>query len=196
MSKNLPSYLTENAVHLEDFSVLECWYSVTDISGQSLGSIFKDEGINCSVAEAWDIFQTMKTSRMLLFSAIIGVCFENNINCIVWKETQNLGSGYIPLQFIQCPVCLTTGPQSLAKRAAPGKQHSASFFELQYRFVSLRSSNSCLRLLPRLPVSSFLPSNFLSLTYFWRQFLHQVWPFRITFLLLYCKILSILRDLQ
>jgi hypothetical protein len=47
---------------------------------------------------------------------------------------------------------------------------SASSFNLQYRLFSLRSSSSCLRLLPRLTVISILPSSFPSITCFIRQF--------------------------
>jgi hypothetical protein len=47
----------------------------------------------------------------------------------------------------------------------------ASSFDFQYLHLSLKSSNSCLRLLPCLPVPSIIPS----ITHFRRQFLSKMW---------------------
>jgi hypothetical protein len=47
-----------------------------------------------------------------------------------------------------------------SKASSPHSPISASSFNLQYPLVSLRSFNSCLRLLPRLPVTSVLLSYF------------------------------------
>ena len=61
---------------------------------------------------------------------------------------------------------------------------SASFYNFKYQLVSLRSSNSCLLLLPHLPVTSMLPSIFPSITCFRKQFQRQMLPIHLTFLLL------------
>ena len=76
-------------------------------------------------------------------------------------------------------VCLTTGPQHLPKRILYRVRPSASSFNFQYSFVSLRSSNSCLHLLPRLPVTSILAP----ITCFRRQFLRKMWAVQSSFLL-------------
>ena len=55
-------------------------------------------------------------------------------------------------------VCLTTGPEPLPKRVLHRRRSSSSSFNLQYLVVPLMSSSSCLRLLPRLPVTSYLQS--------------------------------------
>jgi hypothetical protein len=60
---------------------------------------------------------------------------------------------------------------------------SASSFNFQYFLFSLRSSSSCLRLLPRLLIIYLLPSNFPSITCFRRQFLRKMWPIQLAFLL-------------
>jgi hypothetical protein len=60
---------------------------------------------------------------------------------------------------------------------------SASSFNPQYPLVFLRSSCSCLRLLPRLPITSILASNFPSITCFRRQFLRKMWRIQLAFLL-------------
>ena len=53
----------------------------------------------------------------------------------------------------------------------------------------LRSSSSCLPILPRLSVTSILPSIFPSLTCFRRQFLRKLWPILSAFLLfIVCRI--------
>jgi len=60
--------------------------------------------------------------------------------------------------FVHSADCLTTGPLPLSKRVLNTVRSSASHFSLQYPLVSLRSSSNCLRLLPRLHVTSVLPS--------------------------------------
>ena len=69
-------------------------------------------------------------------------------------------SGIIHCGVIFPVVCLTTDPQPLSKRVLHGMGSSASFFKCQYPFFALRSSSSCLPLLPRLLVT--YPSLYLS----------------------------------
>ena len=61
--------------------------------------------------------------------------------------------------FIHLVVCLTTGPKSLANRALRIVRSRASSFKCEYPLLSLRSSSSFLRFLPRLPVTSIPPFN-------------------------------------
>ena len=53
---------------------------------------------------------------------------------------------------------------------------SASFFNFKYPLISLRSSSTCLRILPRLPTTFILPCIFSSITCFRKQFLRKSWP--------------------
>ena len=55
---------------------------------------------------------------------------------------------------------------------------SAPSFNFQYLLVFLRSSSSCLRLLPRLPISSILLSIFHSTACFRRLFLCKTWQIK------------------
>ena len=64
--------------------------------------------------------------------------------------------------FIHLVVCLTIGPKPLPKRAVHIVRSRASSFKWEYPLLSLRSSNSFLRLLPCLPVTS-IPPLYLSL---------------------------------
>ena len=73
-------------------------------------------------------------------------------------------------------VCLTTGPKPLPKRALHIVRSRASSFKWEYPLLSLRSSNSFLRLLPCLPVTSTPPCIFPSTTCCRRQFLRKMWP--------------------
>jgi hypothetical protein len=67
----------------------------------------------------------------------------------------------------RCVCNLIGSSRSLSyDRSIASSQASASFFNLQYPLVSLRSSSSCLRLLPRLPVTSILPSVLPTITCF------------------------------
>ena len=57
----------------------------------------------------------------------------------------------------------------------------ASSFNWQYPLLSLRSSSSFLRLLPRLLVTSIFPFIFPSITCCRRQFLRKMWPIQLAF---------------
>jgi hypothetical protein len=62
-------------------------------------------------------------------------------------------------------------------------EQTAFLFQFPVPLFSWRSSNSWLRLLPRLPVTYILPLIFHSITCFRRQFLRQMWPIQLAFLL-------------
>jgi hypothetical protein len=74
-------------------------------------------------------------------------------------------------------------PKASSKAGFP---HSAiqSFLLQMNPLLSLRSSSSFLRLLPRLPVTSIPPFIFPSKTCCRRQFLRKMWPIQFTFRLL------------
>ena len=60
-------------------------------------------------------------------------------------------------------------------------QSCAASFNFQHPLVCLRSSSSCLRLLPLSPIISVLPSIFPSITCCRRQFLHNKCPIQLAF---------------
>jgi hypothetical protein len=62
---------------------------------------------------------------------------------------------------IHLVVCLTTGPKPLPNRVLHIVRSSASSFKCEYPLLSLRSSSSVLRFLPRLPVTSIPLISFL-----------------------------------
>jgi len=94
-----------------------------------------------------------------------------------------------PEGFIHLVVCLTTGPKLLPKRALHIVRSKASSFKWEYSLLSLRSSNSFLRLLPCLPVTSIPPCIFPSVTRCRRQFRRKMWPIQFAFrLLISCRI--------
>ena len=89
----------------------------------------------------------------------------------------------------QSVVCLTTGPKPPLKRFLHIVLSRGSSFKWKYPLLSLRSSSSFTRLLPRLLVTYNSPSIFPSITCFRRQFLHKMWPIQLTFLfLISCRI--------
>jgi len=57
----------------------------------------------------------------------------------------------------------------------------ASSFKWEYPLLSLRSSNSFLRFLPRLLITFFSPFIFPSITCFRGQFLRKMWPIQLAF---------------
>ena len=89
----------------------------------------------------------------------------HSIYCLCSKYLSPMKSPSIPQ-----PV-LTRVSQPLTEPVLHGVRSSASSFNLSYHLISLKSYNIRLRLLPRLPVPSILPSFFPSITYFRGQFL-------------------------
>ena len=73
--------------------------------------------------------------------------------------------------FIHSAVRLTIGSQTLTKRVLQTVRSIASSLNIRYHLFSFRSSSSCLCLLPHLPITFIIPSNFPSITCFRMQFL-------------------------
>jgi hypothetical protein len=91
--------------------------------------------------------------------------------------------------FIHLVACLTTGIKPLPKRALHIVRSRASSFTWQYPFLSLRSSTSFQRLLPRLPTSYIPFFIFPSIICCRWQFLRKMWPIQLAFrLLVSCRI--------
>jgi hypothetical protein len=76
---------------------------------------------------------------------------------------------------IQFVVCLKTDLQPLPKRVLHRGRPSSSSFSFQYPVLSLRSSSSCLHLLPLLLVTSVLPP----VTCLRRHFIRKMWPIQL-----------------
>ena len=93
------------------------------------------------------------------------------------------------ISFIHLLVCLTTGPKPLPNRTLHIVRSRASSFKCEYPLLSLRSSSSFLRFLPRLPVTSVPPFIFPSITRCRRQFLRKMWPIQLAFrFIISCRI--------
>jgi len=85
--------------------------------------------------------------------------------------------------------CLTTGPKPPPKRCLHIARCRTSSFKWEYPLLSLRSSSSFLRLLPRLLATSISPFIFPSITCFRRQFLRKMWPIQLAFgFLISCRV--------
>jgi len=103
--------------------------------------------------------------------------FEHSI--IVYVQRRLLSS--VTVNSFHLVVCLTTGPKPLPKRALHILRSRASSIKWEYPLLSLKSSNSFLRLLPCLPVTSISPCIFPSITRCRRQFLRKMWPIQCAF---------------
>jgi hypothetical protein len=86
------------------------------------------------------------------------------------------------VNFIYSIVRLTTGPQPLPKRVLHPIWSSAFSFHLQHPLFSSRSSSSCFRLLPPLPVTYIFTFIIPSTKCFRRQFLRKMWPIQLSFI--------------
>jgi len=109
----------------------------------------------------------------------IYISFYNKDGGSTFLLTCKLSSARIH-SFIHSVFCLTTGPTPLPKRFLHIVRSRASSFKWEYPLLSLRSSSSFLRLLPRLLVTSISPFTFPSITCFRRQFLRKMWPIQFT----------------
>jgi hypothetical protein len=91
-----------------------------------------------------------------------------------------LGPTQPPIEWVvDSIVCHTIGPYPIPKWVLHRVQYIASTCNFQSLLVSLRSSSSCLRLLPHLAITCIFPS----ITCFRRQFLHKMWPIQLASLL-------------
>ena len=98
-------------------------------------------------------------------------------------------SWLVQVLFIHSVFCLTTGPKPPPKQCLHIVRSRASSFKWEYFLLSLRSSSSVLRLLPRLLATSISPFIFPSITCFRRQFLPKMWPIQLAFsFLISCRI--------
>jgi len=135
--------------------------------------------------------------RLVLFVILCRIYFVCNL-CHMWTVISGLRLGGDPNLLLHCTrktfkrtltnsfiyfVCLTTGLQPLTNWVLDRVRSSPSFISLQYLLLSLRSSSSCLRLLPRLPVTSILSSIFPSMICFRRQVITKIWPIQVVFFL-------------
>jgi hypothetical protein len=119
----------------------------------------------------WQIPQLSQQGTVILSSLICKeMCYHFTCLCI-----------YLSCSFIHLVVCLTTCPKPLPKRALHIVQSRASSFKWEYPLLSLRSSSSFLRLLPRLLGASIPPFIFPSITRSRRQFLRKMWPIQFAF---------------
>jgi len=91
--------------------------------------------------------------------------------------------------FIHSVFCLTTGPKPPPKQCLHIVRSRASSFKWDYPLLSLRSSSSFLRLLPRLLATSISPFIVPSIACFRRQFLRKMRPIQLAFrFLISCRI--------
>jgi len=85
------------------------------------------------------------------------------------------------ISFIRLVSCLTTGPLPLPKPVRHKVRSCPSSFNFQYSLLSLRSSSSFLRLLPRLSVTYIFHSIFYSITCLIRQLLRKMSTIQLVF---------------
>ena len=82
---------------------------------------------------------------------MLGILYVNEVRKTSYSHAYD---EELALPFIYLVVYLTTGPKPFPKRPLHIVRSRASSFKREYPLLSLRSSSSFLRLLPRLPVTS------------------------------------------
>jgi len=131
----------------------------------------------------WEGLESSSFLAALTKLLIATISFLVSVRLSAWKNPA------VTDGFINLVVCLTTGPKSLPKRALHIVRSRAYSFKWEYPLLSLRTSNSFLRLLPCLPVISIPPCIFPSITRCRRKFLSKMWPIQFAFRLrISCRI--------
>jgi hypothetical protein len=108
-------------------------------------------------------------------------CYMFRPTLAIFREVVNKGKNYVRgvqltiIIIIRVSYMFTVFPKWVLHRVRSG----ASSFNFQYLVFSLRSSSSCLSLLPRLPVTSILACICPSVTCFRRQFLRKMWSVQL-----------------
>ena len=165
---------------------------------------------NVACLPAWSCVWASGVQLIGSSSAYVSVCdsdgdltdswfeWRSSISYIqIWLYAESpLSSNLSVEQYISSSsvICQTTGPKPLPKRFLHIVRSRASSFNWQYPLLSLRSSSSFLRLLPRLLVTSICPSIFPSIACCRRQFLRKMWPIRLAFrFLISCRCVHTLR---
>jgi hypothetical protein len=128
--------------------------------------------------------RTVKALPASVFTKLTVTIRQNFVKHSGTEFCANRSNSLVSDLFIHLVVCLTTDPKPLPKPALHIVRSRAFSFKWEYPLLSLRSSNSCLRLLRCLPVTSIPPCIFPSVTCCRRQFLHRMWP--IQFYVRYC----------
>jgi hypothetical protein len=140
-----------------------------------------------------NILLPLSTSSKAARGCVTNVCCADIMPLLNWRTQLCSCTRYFWCggnSFIHLVVCLTTGQKPPPKRALHIVWSRAFSFKWEYSLLSLRSSNSFLRLLPCLPLTSFPPCIFPSITPCRRQFLRKMWPIQFAFRLrISCRIL-------
>jgi hypothetical protein len=128
-------------------------------------SNFKVQCVICSYLKQWksqeEMWAALLNEAICVWETRVSHVFQL---CSLWLSKEQPArlcyatNGYICKSntyiyihsFIHSVICLTTGPTPLPKRYLHIVRSRASFFKWEYPLLSLRSSSSFLRLLPRL----------------------------------------------
>ena len=134
------------------------------------------------------IFRCIRQSQRCLQILFIKVLYLSRSVFSIYFKWLSVVISSLRKPVISSAVCLKAGPYLFPKRILHRVRWSASSFNFQNLLFYFRLPSSCLRLLPRLSVTSTGPSIFPSITCFRRQFLHEMWPIKLTcFLCIVCR---------
>ena len=123
------------------------------------------------------------------FSIIRYIDVPESFPCSRLSKTQRKCMVKWNCSYTHSVFCLTRGPKPPPKRFLHIVRSRASSFKWEYPLLSLRSSSSFLRLLPRLLVTYISPFIFPSITCFRRQLLRKMSPTQLAFrFLISCRI--------
>ena len=122
------------------------------------------------------VFELIKWNSLMM---VVIVANEARWNKVLFSSSSSSSS----------VICQTTGPKPLPERFLHIVRSRASSFNWQYPLLSLTSSSSFVRLLPRLLITSICPFIFPWITCCRRQFLRKMWPIQLAFrFLISCRI--------
>jgi hypothetical protein len=141
----------------------------------------KRENPNCQVVSDMNYadrhVHDLPITHSLIFCTMCSAITEMNIYVAIWMQCFLKMGQYSSTPFILSDLWHN---YSLYQSEFSIECNSASFpCNFQYPLFSLRPSSSWLCLLPHPPIISILPSIFLSITCFGKQFLCRMWPIQL-----------------
>ena len=151
--------------------------------------VFVTAKIVLEVCTLWDCIADLGLCNVLNAEVARGSHYYSSGLIILIHRLVKKSNNNVSLLFIHSVIYLMTGPTPLPKWFHHIAQSRASSFKWEYPLLSLRSSSSFLRFLPRLLVTCISSFIFPLITCFRRRFRHKMWPIQFAFrFLISCRI--------
>ena len=186
VSSGIPLIIRSTKLYLQPLVYISMWWPAVVQPGQRPVTtwVYKPQTTN-TVWNSWwwAVCRSKHVKPSINFGIINSITRLYLVDCLYWLINLRFPYNH------HLVVCLTTGLKPLQKPALHIVRSRAFSFKWKYPFLSLRSFNSFLHLLPCLPVTYIPLCIFPSIIRCRRQFLRKMWPIQFAFRLrISCRI--------